>query len=371
MIRAVRERENIIFCALFTYLAATSFINQDVYAFTVRFASVVIFVVLGVLALPYLAEHIRDRDPDLYMLLLLPVLTLSFALMSGSGLGAVFIPTDLALICYVTKYLRLTRRAVLYLAFVGACPVSLWYSHVRWSYNFNMVGFAFMLMAFFAMILVDVMELRYKRQLEFLVYITAFILSVLYHTRTAISGIIAFGIFFLMRRLIVRSRRVCTAVIMLSTLGSVLFTLMYTILSEYMYNAVVLNKHIFSGREDIWTELWLVFAASPVTGTGSGYVMKSFEIFEVHNGMFDILVVHGVIVFIIILTMLVRMLLRLCGSLRAEAEEHIGFISMCAVFAMLISSFTENFFITPPYSLFFMTFAEIASFNKKEIFDEA
>ena len=370
MIKAIRKNENIIFCALFTYLVATSFINQDIYAFTVRFASVVIFVVLGILALPYLAEHIKDRDPDLYMLLLLPVLTLSFALMSGSGLGAVFIPTDLALICYATRYLRLTKRAVLYLSFVGACPVSLWYSHVRWSYNFNMAGFAFMLMAFFAMILVEVMELRYKRQLEFIVYITAFILSVLYHTRTAISGIIAFGIFFLTRRLIIRNKRVCTALIMISTLGSVIFTLMYTVLSDYMYNAIVLNKHIFSGREDIWTELWMAFLASPFTGTGSRYVMKSFEIFEVHNGMFDILVVHGAVVFIITITMLVRMLFRVCKTLRTGAEEQVGCISICAVFAMLISAFTENFFIVPPYSLFFMAFIEIAIANKKETFDE-
>ena len=68
--------------------------------------------------------------------------------------------------------------------------------------------------------------------------------------------------------------------------------------------------------------------------------------------------------------MLVRMLLRVCKTLRTGAEEQVGCISICAVFAMLISAFTENFFIVPPYSLFFMAFIEMAIADKKEFFDE-
>ncbi|MCR5747447.1 MAG: hypothetical protein K6G03_07025, partial [Lachnospiraceae bacterium] len=112
MLDIIRKNEERIFCALFAYFIVTSFVNQQVYAFTVRFASVLIFLVLGVMALPYIKEHIKERDPDMILMLLTPVFTFIFALMSGSKMGAVFIPTDIALISYVSKYLRLSKKSV-------------------------------------------------------------------------------------------------------------------------------------------------------------------------------------------------------------------------------------------------------------------
>ena len=137
----------------------------------------------------------------------------------------------------------------------------------------------------------------------------------------------------------------------------------------------------FSGRQEIWTELWQAFSRSPVTGIGSGYELKSFEIFEVHNGMFDILTVHGTVVFVLVVVMLWRACNRVyinlvacsrsavSGSSEDGSSESNGTISLhkrtariavASAFAMMFTSYFENYFTVPPYNIFFMTFLLMA-----------
>ncbi len=360
MTEKIRQHENHILCGLVTYLAVTSFINQDLYAFTTVYASLIIFAVLAVMALPYALEGIKDKEIDLMLAAMTPILAFIFAIASHSGMGAVLIPSDLALICYVARHVRLTERAVRYIAFVGAAPVILWYSHVRWSYNFNMAGFVFMLMAFYGMILTELIELKYKKWICIMIYITSFLISTLYHSRTAVYGLVMFGIMFLLWRIMSTKKWVYTLVFLLATAGSVAFTGIYMYLSDAVKNLSVLNKEIFSGREAIWRELWGAFALMPVTGIGSGRILESFEIFEVHNGMFDILTVHGAAVFILVLIQLWRMFDAAYPKEETTGKDMLRRISLAAAFSMMFTSYFENFFIVPPYSILFMTFAVIA-----------
>ena len=410
----LRDKENVIYCALFIYLIATSFINQDVYAFTVRYASLIIFLALGVMSLPYLMEDLKNKDADLLMAFLVVVLSAVFVLVTNSGYGAMFIPSDLALICYMSKHMKPGSRDIAVLSFAGASPVILWYSHVRWSYNFNMAGFAFMLMAFFGMILIEEVfgreisdngNLRHinadsisslhktmvmhRGFIEGIIFLTAFILSMLYHSRTAMFGMLMFLIVYFV--LCIMSTKIglpginevksgsngikwlCKFIFLLASVGAVLFTYVYIKLADAFGEVILLYKDIFSGRQAIWQELWGAFLSSPITGIGSAYELKSFDIFEVHNGLFDILTVHGIIVFALIIVMLWRMFERACGqgagnvwSLHNIRKTYrIKNIAISAAFAMMFTSYFENFFTVPPYSIIFMTFILIAKSENK------
>lgn len=386
----LKDKANSIFCGLFIYLVATSFINQDVYAFTVRFASVLIFLVLGLIALPYFADDIRNKDVDLILAVMTVVFTVIFVLATGSGYGAAFIPSDLALICYVEKRMRLGSSEIRLISFAGALPVILWYSHVRWSYNFNMAGFTFMIMAFFAMILVELtgsgiklpgsesvprMLTEYRQFIEGIIFVTAFILSMLYHSRTVMIGMIMFIAIYALLGVMSTSAWCYRILFLAASVGAVAFTLIYIKFAGLFGGVTFLYKDVFSGREGIWRELWGAFLSSPVTGIGSSYELKSFEIFEVHNGMFDILTVHGIIVFTLIIILLFRMFER-CrpDSLhksnpggsdpgikpQEEGMVRIRRLALSAAFAMMFTSWFENFFTVPPYSIIFMNFVLIA-----------
>ncbi len=352
----INKYKNHIFCGLVTYLAATSFINQTVYAKTSVIASLMVFAVLFVIVSPDLITDYVNRDADLILLTIVVIAATLCAILSHSGMGAILIPSDMAMIGYASKKIRLGRPFIVYICFVGACPVALWYSHVRWSYNFNMAGFTFMLMSLFALILYEKMEIENRRFIGFFTFVTAFILSMLYHSRTVMAGMASFAVIYLLYDRIRTSKVIYYLLFAIGTLGQVGFTGLYILLSGIFGNKVVLYKEVFSGREDIWRELWEAFLKKPLTGIGSAYELKSLDIFEVHNGLFDILAVHGIIVFALIMIVLLRLFARMFTS-RAGA-------AVSAAFAMLFTSFFENFFIVPPYNLLFMCFVLFALAEK-------
>ena len=372
------KKSNILYSALFIYLVAASFVNQDIYAFTVRYDSLLIFIVLFILVLPHLKEDIKNKDADLIMAFATAALSVLFVLITRSGYGAALIPSDLALICYASKRLKLTDNSVLCLSFAGACPVILWYSHVRWSYNFNMAGFAFMLMAYFGMILVeeagDRCEIKYRGFIKAVIFITAFILSMLYHSRTAMFGMAVFFIVYMLYGVISANKWLYRILFILATVGAVAFTAVYIMLASNAGNITLLYKDVFSGREAIWRELWGALLNSPVTGIGSAYELKSFEIFEVHDGMFDILTVHGIPVFALVTVLMYRMFERVRHHIAkphtasGSTTQATGLpkacqtyrIALSAAFSMMFTSYFENYFTVPPYSIFFMTFILIA-----------
>lgn len=71
-------------------------------------------------------------------------------------------------------------------------------------------------------------------------------------------------------------------------------------------------------------------------------------LFEVHNGFLDLLMVHGLVVFIVACVFFIYRMLRFRPVV---AEDSIAKFTFAAMLAMLVTSFFENFVIVPPYSL--------------------
>ena len=146
------------------------------------------------------------------------------------------------------------------------------------------------------------------------------------------------------------------------TVGAVLISIVYVILGLLpgFFEVRIFYKDVISGRNEIWLDLWRAFLHKPLTGIGSSYVINvdwMTGVFEVHNGLLDILIVHGIIVFAITCFMLVHRLLLLhkhaCGNIVARS-------AVSAVFAILAGSFMENFFIVPPFLLCMLALIAIA-----------
>lgn len=344
-----------IFAAVFTYIVISSFITQDIYASTVKYASLVFFICLCIMSLPYLKDSFINKDPDLFAAAAAAAVAMINLVLLHSHKGAVLIPTDMALSYYVARRISLPEKTIRYLAFAGSALLISWYGIVKWDYNFNMFGLTLLIMTVTAVIFLE--DIKWEYGLDYLKYIQAllwtvsFLYTTLYHSRCSMGGMLVFGILMLFGRKIAGRKIIYTVMVWAVTLGSVIFTLFYMLLSSFGGNTKILYKNIFSGRQDIWTEIWNAFLKQPFTGIGSSYKLKSFDIFEVHNGLFDILAVHGIIVFILILFLLVRIMM----DVREEAYKCGGvkLTAMAGLVAMLFTSFFENFFTVPPYSLYF------------------
>ncbi len=353
----IRNKEDIAVSVLFAYLLLTSFINQKIYDVMGRYASVVVFVFLTGLLVLHSREILRNKDVLAVTALVTILITGINLIVIGSNKGAFFIPTDLCLICVASSYVKLKESTKKYIAAGGSIFTILWYAYVRWDYNFNMAGLTFMLFMMMGVTFLEFLkrekDYEYLTLAQILMYVTAFIYATLYHSRCAMAGILVFGFCILIRRMLISDRLLFTILLILTTAGSVLFTMIYVIMGEKGFRGRFLYKELFSGRHLIWKELWSAYFAHPVTGIGSSYALKSFDIFEVHNGLFDILVVHGTVVFFLVLILICA---AMNGAHMNKGDRKIKGFAFAAIFAMLVASFFENFFTVPPYSIFFFIF---------------
>ncbi|MCR5605083.1 MAG: O-antigen ligase family protein, partial [Lachnospiraceae bacterium] len=205
-------------------------------------------------------------------------------------------------------------------------------------------------------------EVKGKQGAKWLILVTLFFFAwgyniiAWYRSRCALLGLITFALLMLIPIKVWKNKVFYLIVTLATTIGSVLFTLLYVWLGymKDIFSIRIFYKDIISGREEIWSELWGAFIKQPVTGIGSSYEIQLDwlnGLFEVHNGLLDILIVHGIAVFTVTIVFLIKRFLDLHES---ACSSHLNKCAMAGVFAMMLPAFMENYIIVPPYSLIFL-----------------
>lgn len=173
-------------------------------------------------------------------------------------------------------------------------------------------------------------------------------------------------------------RSVCVFV----TLGSLLFVAIYVVvgMSGANFKLPFFYKEVFSGREAIWLEFWNLFKAKPLTGIGTNVTIESFFEFNVHNAMYNILVIHGLVVFLGVLILMYRRFfevgerIRLSSfslgkvksskaSINSTALSGVSYAAILAILAVCLESFFDVDLIWTDYSLNVLFLMLVAMFK--------
>lgn len=285
----------------------------------------------------------------------------------GSGKGAFLTVFDFLLILYLANKIRMSRKWFM----ISACYIGFFF--IYWTvdvkgyfkgYNTNYGGLILISGFFFAVYVLEylrhyLVEVKGRERAKWLILLTLFFFAwgyniiAWYRSRCALLGLVAFAVLMLIPLKVWKNKIFYLCVTLATTLGSVLFSLLYVWLG-YMkdtFRVRIFYKDIISGREEIWSELWGAFIKQPVTGIGSSYEMQLDwlgGLFEVHNGLLDILIVHGIAVFAVTLIFIIKRFLELH---EASCSSGLNKCAMAGVFSMMLPAFMENFIIVPPFSL--------------------
>lgn len=358
----LRQRLNWIPIVIMMIFFGGTWIFPFFYHVTERYNSLIIFVCFAVLFFINIdwIQRLKSRDALLIGMTAALLIAALNLFIIGSNKGCILILADFLLLLYITPYIKLSdiqyrTLEVFFLAMYGV-----WFFHdMEFSYNTN-TGATYTVFSLFAALIL----LRYfSLKKEILGYFIVLALLrtgtlVLWHlARGAFSALFFFACFYMLFLLFdpAKHRRAYAFISCFAVFGSLLFVWAYVSLSKTGYNArmPLFYKNVFSGREQIWTEVWNMLEKQPLLGIGSGYELSSFFEYNMHNAMYDILIVHGFVVFAIAAFVIIE---RLLGMREHIRRNPFALIAGAAVFAIFFESFIDMDLMWADYSpiLFFL-----------------
>ncbi len=326
------------------------------YHVTEIYNSLIVFVALVILffANVDIMEKIRKKEPMFVVLGATLIIAVINLFIIGSNKGCILIIADFLMLLYLAPELRFTERQRKILEVFFLIMFVSWFLYDRaFSYNSN-TGATVTVFTFFAgfILLQDIA--RKKEIYGFFLVISFIRVITLVFWHLARGAFFALALFILFYYIVPKrwwqSGRFYRSLIVFSTLGSLAFVGIYVFLGSTGFNMKLpfFYKNIFSGREQIWYEVWEILKNQLLTGIGSGRELRSFFEYNIHNAMYDILAVHGVIVFAGSIAIIWNRL-KMAGE-RLDINDPRKMCAIAAIFAIFIESFIDMDLMWADYS---------------------
>lgn len=353
----------ILMCAAFMFYTLTFFVPKF-YGATENYVGVFVFVIVALMAVVNVnpIKKIKEKDIDFIVLCVLAVVTGINILVVDSGYGCFFVAVNFALIWYLSGEIHFAKWQMYLFSGMYVAMLLYWFSAVyTWMFadyssfamNTNTAATFTVFSMLCAFTLFDILYTRHKIAGLFMTVaiVKCFQLSLYHRSRGAFIMLMVFLFFkFIVPKKLWDKKWFFIFICIFATFGSLLFVAFYIWLGTTGVNFQMpfFYKNIFSGREAIWLEFWNLFKAKPLTGIGTNVTITSFFEFNVHNAMYNILVIHGVLVFAGTLFLMYR---RLFKCREGIIKRPVAFGAMAAVFAVCVESFFDVDLIWANYSL--------------------
>ncbi|MBO5552268.1 MAG: O-antigen ligase family protein [Lachnospiraceae bacterium] len=344
---ALREELNWIPLVIMMIFFGGTWISPMFYHVTERYNSLIIFFCLAVMFFINVdwTERLKAKDSVLIATAAALLIATVNLFIIGSNKGCILIIADFLLLLYLSPFVRLSSLQYRTLAVFFLLMYGVWFVHdMEFSYNTN-TGATYTVFSLFAALIL-LRHFAAKKEIMGYFIVLALLRTgtlVMWHlARGAFSALFFFSCFYLLFLIFdpAGHKRAYAFLSCFAVFGSLLFVWAYVSLSRTGYNARMpfFYKNVFSGREEIWTEVWNMLKARPLLGIGSGYELSSFFEYNMHNAMYDILIVHGFVVFAIAAYIIISRLIKMRDHIKRGPYAH---IAGAAVFAIFFESFID------------------------------
>ncbi|MCR4684048.1 MAG: O-antigen ligase family protein [Lachnospiraceae bacterium] len=351
-----------------------------------------LFASVMLMACFFCLTNVRDalHDPVFWLMAVTDAIALLNLFLIRSHFGAILTIADFMLICYLSNKLVIPKKLFVWSLVLVAFFFFYWTIDVKGyfkGYNTNYGGLILISGFCFLMILVEYIRGRLRERddkkgkillwvllaCQLFFFALGYNIIAWYRSRCALVGWVVATVMILLPKKIWKSRVFYALACFFLTFGAVLVSAVYVWLQKMrdVFEIQIFYKDILSGREELWGELWGAYLKHPITGIGSAYEMKLSYMrgaFEVHNGLLDLLFVHGLPVFI---AACVFLFFRLLSLRECVAGDKIGKYIFAAMAAILCTSFFENFVIVPPFSLIFLLLFALMNTRISYLSDDA
>lgn len=346
-----KEIVNWIAIVLMMIFYAGTWLFPWFYHVTEIYNTSIIFVVLAMLFFNNvnILKKLKSGEIEIYVLGAACVIALINLFIIGSHKGCILILADFLLAWYLCREVRFTAKQLELIVAVFVFVFLVWFGiDLAFSYNSNtgasVTTFTFMCAA------VYLTRLSQKKEIFGLIMVICYVRLVnliLWHlARGAFMALVLFMLFYyIVPAKWWKDKILFPLLNIISTLGSLLFVFSYVALAATGVNFKMpfFYKSLFSGREQIWLEVWNMLRQHIFTGIGSGYELESFFEYNIHNVMYDILAVHGIVVFILAMILILRRMfsMRKIFEVATGEDLRLRLLAASGLFAIAIESFID------------------------------
>lgn len=332
-----------ILTSMYTILLFCIFIltwfNITFFNYIDRFSVVILFYLNFIIFICYSPTIYSKKKSDFFIYFLVLMILTSNTIFSNTGIGSLLVFFNFFTMLLLYKYIKVSDKLITILSFfMFLLFVYYFLSLSNLSFNNNSIGYIFLITYIYTSIF-----FFNKGKLKYLLPLLTFVAIISIFATENRSSLIGLILFLLLAYVIPSkiwgNKIIYPTIIYALTIGSLIFVLTYVYLwrNNISFDLPFTNKFIYSGREYIWNELIINFQHNPIVGLGSNYNIKTYENLNVHNSMFNILVIYGIPIFVITVIMMINRLKGLSIYNTRNAK-----VAIAGFFSILIVGFFET-----------------------------
>lgn len=355
-----------------------TFLIPKFYGMTEKYVGVFVFAMLAILLLVNVnpIKWMLSKDVEFFVFAALCVITLVNLVIVKSGFGCFFVVINFAMIFILCDKVKFYKWQMYLFSGLYVVLLLVWFfwaypwmfaDYTAYAYNTNTAATFTIYTVLCALIFFELLLEKYPISGLFItmLLVKSFQIGLYHRARGAFIMLMTYLLFrYVIPKKWWSNRKFFRGMCIFLTLGSLLFVAVYVVIGMSGSNFYVpfFYKNVFSGREAIWLEFFNLFKAKPLTGIGTNLTIESFFEFNVHNAMYNILVVHGVIVFAGVLFLMYRRLFKMQNT---ALNKPFTYAALVAVLAVCLESFFDVDLIWTDYSLNLLLLLLVANCAEK------
>ncbi|AOS98776.1 hypothetical protein ESP131_00015 [Exiguobacterium sp. U13-1] len=279
----------------------------NIYLELAQIFPLIVFILLTILVVSNSNRIIVDKKISL-IIFLITITSIIGILINNSNIGTLFGILNLCIIFLISPYIQVNIEIIKVFSILSLLGLIYWSFIPPEGFNTNSIGIITLVFFIFSQFLLESIK---KKLFKIPIIIFTIIISwnsvITSESRASLIGLVFFIILnYLIPYRILYKKIVIKFLVCLVTVGSIGYVFLYIKLWQINYDLVwsYSDKSLYTGRELIWIDLWNAFKESYFFGLGSNYQLQTHDVLNVHNSMFHILTIYGIIVFILALTLI-------------------------------------------------------------------
>ena len=299
-------------------------------------------------------QGLKNREKDLIICLITGILVIINMFLSKAGPGVIFDIANLLLLLYLADRIELDETGVWIITASFFLIFLFWIKADGSSYNANTITIIVFESAIISALGGASILSKWKKEWIACIYLVVAMVTVTWPIakkfwgRTTLVAILIMLMFlFLIPKVVWSFRKLYYCLIGGIAVASLVIPAIFT----YIYWSCIKQEvgfpdklRIFGGREPVWLQYFEAWLKEPWTGIGNDFLGKipNLRYNSIHNGLFHILVVYGVLVFLLTVFFLGKKLLKI----KTETMSITKKIGFSIIIAMMCMAAMESYIVT-------------------------